>query len=109
MAQNRIQFQPGLNLTDFFEYFGTEEQCEAALEQNRWPNGFICPRCQSHSHCIVWHNKTKTFQCSVCRAQVTLTGGTIFHATKLPLTKWFQAIYFMSQTKNNRAHGTGYS
>jgi hypothetical protein len=41
---NRIQFQPVKLLSQFFELFGTEEQCEAALEHARWPNGFRCPR-----------------------------------------------------------------
>lgn len=43
----------------------------------------------------------KVFQCSICRKQTTLTEDTIFHSTKLPLTKWFQAMYFLTQTKNN--------
>lgn len=43
----------------------------------------------------------KVFQCRACRTQTTLTEATIFHSTKLPLTKWFQAMYFLSQTKNN--------
>jgi hypothetical protein len=45
MAMNRIQFQPGLSMPEFFQRFGTEAQCEAALEAARWPEGFRCPRC----------------------------------------------------------------
>ena len=45
MAMNRIQFQPGLSLPDFFSSYGTELQCGQALEAVRWPKGFICPRC----------------------------------------------------------------
>jgi transposase-like protein len=101
MAKNSLQFQPGLSLTDFLEHYGTEEQCTAALESYRWPNGFSCPHCQGQSHCIVWHDKTKTFQCNRCHRQTTLTAGTIFHGTKLPLVTWFQAIYFHTQGKNN--------
>lgn len=101
MAMNRIQFQQGLSLGNFLDLYGTESQCEAALEKSRWHNGFICSKCQSKSHCIVWHGKVKTFQCNHCHAQATLTGGTIFHATKLPLVIWFRAMYFLTQTKNN--------
>ena len=98
---NRIQFQPGLSLTEFLENYGTSEQCEAAVEHSRWPQGFVCPDCGAMEHCIVWHDHIKTFQCNACREQTTLTSGTIFHSTKLPLQKWFQAMYFLTQTKNN--------
>jgi len=47
MAKNRIQFQLGLSLTQFLEQYGTEERCEQALEQARWPNGFRCENCAS--------------------------------------------------------------
>lgn len=63
MAMNRIQFQQGLSLGNVLDLYGTESQCEAALEKARWHNGFICSKCQSSSHCIVWHGKVKTFQC----------------------------------------------
>ena len=43
----------------------------------------------------------KIFQCRGCRKQTTLTEGTIFHSTKLPLTIWFQAMYLLTQNKNN--------
>jgi hypothetical protein len=101
MAQNRIQFQKGLSLPEFLNDYGTEEQCIQTVEQMRWPKGFVCPNCESPRFGIVWHGKVKTFQCKSCYCQTTLTGGTIFHATKLPLTTWFQAMYFLTQTKNN--------
>jgi hypothetical protein len=45
MPQGKIQYQAGLSLTQFTEQYGTESQCEAALEKARWPEGFRCPRC----------------------------------------------------------------
>ncbi len=59
---NRVQFQPGMSLTEFLEQYGTESQCEAAVEKSRWPNGFVCPECQGTGHCVVWHDQVKTFQ-----------------------------------------------
>jgi hypothetical protein len=41
MPMNRVQFQPGLSMPEFLRQFGTEAQCEAALEQARWPEGFL--------------------------------------------------------------------
>ncbi|OEU77818.1 MAG: hypothetical protein BA869_10950 [Desulfuromonadales bacterium C00003107] len=85
MAINRIQFQARLSLGQFLKHYGTEAQCGSAFEKARWPSGFICPTCQNTRYCQVQHGRVKTFQCNRCHKQVTLTGGTIFHATKLPL------------------------
>lgn len=101
MAINRIQFQAGLSLSQFLKHYGTEAQCESAFEKARWPSGFICPTCQNTRYCQVQHGRVKTFQCNRCHKQVTLTGGTIFHATKLPLMIWFQALFFLTQTKTS--------
>jgi len=101
MKMNRIQFQTGLSLNQFLAAYGTESQCEAALEKSRWPQGFECPKCKGQKHSEYRRSRVKVFQCCTCRTQTTLTEGTIFHSTKLPLAKWFQAMYFLSQTKNN--------
>ncbi len=98
---NRIQFQAGMSLTQFLDSYGAEQQCEQVLEQSRWPQGFQCPKCQSKGHSSYRRGGVKVFQCRACRSQTTLTEATIFHSTKLPLTKWFQAMYFLSQNKNN--------
>lgn len=98
---NQVQFQAGMSLDQFMALYGKLAQCEAALEHCRWPDGFRCPHCGQSKHYIVWHGKAKTFQCCACQRQSTLTGGTIFHSSKLPLTKWFQAMYFLTQAKNN--------
>jgi transposase-like protein len=99
MAMNRVQFQPGLSMPDFFNQFGTEGLCEAALERARWPQGFRCPECGSSAHCVLRVRTRKTFQCNACRQQTSLLAGTLFHGTKLPLTVWFLAIYLVSQAK----------
>ena len=53
MPMNRIQFQPGLSLPAFLQQFGTETQCEAALERARWPDGFRCPHCVEARHYVL--------------------------------------------------------
>jgi ribosomal protein L37AE/L43A len=98
---NRIQFQAGMSLNQFLTDYGTESQCEAVLEKFRWPQGFQCPKCETREHFFYRRGRVKVFQCRACRTQTTLTEGTIFHSTKLPLTRWFQVMYFLSQTKNN--------
>lgn len=99
--KNYIQLQPGLSLSQFIDQYDSEEQCKNALEQARWPLGFMCPRCGGAGPLIYLRNKVKVFQCRCCRLQTTLTEGTIFHSTKMGLRKWFQAIYFITQNKNN--------
>jgi transposase-like protein len=99
MAMNRIQFQPGMSLSQFLELYGTEEQCNAALEKARWPNGFHCPRCGEQKHGLVYGRRHRRYQCRSCRYQTTVTAGTIMEATKLPLTKWFQAFYLVGDAK----------
>lgn len=99
MARSAIQFQKGLSLRQFLRLYGTEEQCEAALEKARWPDGFSCPRCDGHEHGLVYGRRLKRYQCRTSGHQATLTAGTIMQATKLPLTTWFQAFYLIGQAK----------
>jgi len=45
MKMNRVQFQPGLSMAEFIDQYGSDEKCEAALIESRWPSGFACPAC----------------------------------------------------------------
>ena len=101
MQQNPIQFQPGMSLSDLIETYGTEAKCEAALERARWPDGFFCPECGEREHSRFIVDGRRYWQCSHCRVQTTVCSGTLFHASKLPLPKWFQAMYLVTQNKNN--------
>jgi transposase-like protein len=99
MAMNRIQFQPGMSLPEFLRRFGTEQQCAEAVMATRWPRGFCCPGCGGTAHCIISVNFRPLFQCGACRRQTSITAGTMFAGTKLPLTTWFLAVYLVSQAK----------
>jgi transposase-like protein len=101
MPQNPIQFQHGMSLNEFLTLYGTEAQCEAALQQARWPDGFVCPECGERRHCIFTVEGRRYWQCAHCHEQTTLRSGTLFHASKLPLTVWFQGIYLVTQNKSN--------
>ena len=98
MARNKIQFQKGLSEVAFQERYGTEAQCQAVLEAMRWPKGFVCPECG----CTKGHRLQSRglHQCADCRRQTSLTAGTIFKHTKLPLTIWFRGMYHLTQSKN---------
>ena len=97
MSQNKVQFQKGISLPEFMNLYGTEEQCFNALFQWRWPDGFICPKCGGNKGCQLSTRKLQ--QCNTCHHQTSLTAGTIFESTKLPLTQWFLGLYFITQDK----------
>ena len=97
MARNKIQFQKGLSLNAFLKEYGTEEQCFDALYALRWPDGFRCPFCGHDQCCQLAYRRLQ--QCNRCQRQTSITAGTIFESTKLPLTVWFQAMYLMTQNK----------
>ncbi len=101
MAMNRVQFQPGLSMAEFFERYGSEDQCEAALFAARWPSGWRCPRCECAWHSSFVREGRRYWQCSAHGHQSSLTSGTVFEATKLPLKRWFLAMHFLTQAKNN--------
>jgi transposase-like protein len=101
MARNSVQFQKGLSEAVFRAKYGTEEQCRLAVAEMRWPKGFICPKCGGGHYALI---KTRhLFQCRRCRHQASLTAGTIFHSSKLPLTQWFLAMYHLTQSKAGTA------
>ena len=98
MPENKVQFQKGLSLPEFTRQFGTEEQCHAALTRAKWPQGFVCSECGHKAYSYI--ESRNIFQCNACKYQTTVTRGTVFHSTNLPLTIWFLAMYFMTQHKN---------
>lgn len=83
----------------------TDEECRAYLEQQRWPDGPRCPKCGATEYCrITRHTATKNavsvlYRCKGCKRQYTSTVGTIFEDSKIPLNKWFAAIYLMCASK----------
>lgn len=102
MARNMVQFQKGLSEADFGKLYGQEAQCLALVVAWRWPNGFECPQCGGAAHCMIKPRRSYPrglFQCNACKRQTSPIAGTIFAATKLPLTIWFSAMYHMTQTK----------
>ncbi len=100
MPQNPIQFQQGMSLTEFTQNYGTEARCETALLRSRWPEGFVCPDCGGRAHSTFTLDGRRYWQCSHCRSQHTLCLGTLFHASKRPLTTWFQALDLVTQNKS---------
>ena len=85
------------NFLDWHKKFATEKACIRELERHRWPNGFICPNCGHDQAYRLKHRHLH--ECKACGRQTSVTAGTVFEHTKLPLTKWFAAIFLMSTDK----------
>lgn len=86
-----------MNLADLVEQFGSNDRCRNYLEHLRWPEGVECPKCGSKS--ISRISTRKQFDCNSCRNRFSVTAGTVFHDSKLPLWKWFAAAYLMCESK----------
>jgi transposase-like protein len=74
-----------------------EEQCRAYLQELRWPGGVECPRCSEHTRLLWLESRTK-WHCYACRYQFSVTAGTLFHSSHLPVWKWFVAVQLMLES-----------
>jgi hypothetical protein len=77
--------------------FASEDACREYLFQLRWPDGFVCPRCQGG---LAWPASRGRLVCRTCRHQTSVTAGTVFQDTRKPLTLWFRAIWYVTSQKN---------
>jgi transposase-like protein len=86
-----------LDIVKLFQEYGTDEACRDYLEHLRWPYGVECPKCGSKS--ISRIKTRKQLDCNMCRHRFSVTTGTIFHDSHLPLPKWFAAVYLLCEAK----------
>jgi transposase-like protein len=102
MPMNRVQFQKGLSLPQFMDRCGSNEQGERVLVAARCPSGFVCPVCGVMQSRTSFRREGRLYwQCAGCQHQCSVISGTVFEATKLPLTRWFLAMQLVTQAKNN--------
>lgn len=86
------------SLLALMKQFDTEEKCVAHLASIRWPNGPVCQHCRAADKV----NPIKTrnvFWCGHCKKQFSVRVGTIFEESRLPLNKWFAAIWLATSHK----------
>jgi len=77
--------------------FANEVACREYLFRLRWPAGFVCPGCGATE---AWALGNGLWQCRTCRRQVSVTAGTIFDGSHLPLRVWFRAMWQITSQKN---------
>jgi transposase-like protein/ribosomal protein L37AE/L43A len=84
-------------LRELDDQYGTDAACREYLEQMRWPDGFICPHCSGQRS---WRTNRGLWMCGSCGRQTSVTAGTIFQGTRIPLRVWFRAIWWVVSQKN---------
>jgi transposase-like protein len=98
--------RPAMNLGRLIEQFGTDDRAREYLINIRWPNGVRCPRCGFDKVSrIGWTDRPdgkkgrRQLDCNSCRYRFSVTTGTVFHDSHLPLWKWFAATYLMCESR----------
>jgi transposase-like protein/predicted RNA-binding Zn-ribbon protein involved in translation (DUF1610 family) len=77
--------------------FSDASSCRAYLLALRWPGGFVCPGCGGRQGLAI---RRELWRCGQCRRETSVTAGTIFQDSKLPLTVWFRAMWQVTSQKN---------
>ncbi len=96
-----------MNLMDLMERFSTPDKARTHLEAILWPDGPVCPKCGDTGHAYALkpkegaktHARKGVYKCAECRRQFTVTVGTIFEGSHIPLHKWLIAVHLMCASK----------
>lgn len=87
--------EPPRTIIEMEKRFRTEEDCRRCIEQLRWPEGFRCV-CGSER---AWSLQRGYWKCAECARMTSVTAGTVFHGSHLPLTVWFRAIWLVTSQR----------
>ena len=86
-----------MNLVKLVEQFSNEDKAREYLTELRWQNGATCPRCNADKVSPI--KGRPQYSCNDCEYQFSVTSGTIFNDSHLPIWKWFLAVYLMTESK----------
>ena len=95
----RAEVAQCLDLADVPSEADFEQECRDYLSALRWPGGVECPRCSETSR-LLWLTSRSKWHCYCCRYQFSVTAGTLFHSSHLPVWKWFVAVHLMLTAPN---------
>jgi transposase-like protein len=97
-----------LNLVSLAQHFSDEDKAREFLEKLRWPDGPVCPKCGEIDNAYRLepkpskkgtHVRKGVWKCGGCREQFTVTVGTIFEDSHIPLSKWLLAYHLLCASK----------
>ena len=94
LTVHRSEVAARLGLPDLPDDAAFEQECRSFLADLRWPGGVECPRCSETSR-LLWLTSRSKWHCYCCRYQFSVTAGTLFHSSHLPVWKWFVAVHLM--------------
>ena len=89
-------YRAGITLMEIVKRFDTEDKAEAWFIEQRWPDGVICPFCESLEVSPRPNRKPQPFRCRACRKDFSVKTGTLLHRSHLPLSKWAIAYYLFA-------------
>jgi transposase-like protein len=100
-----------LNLIELAQKYSDEDKARELMESLLWPNGPVCPHCKNHTEKPIYRlqskasSKTKVrkgvYKCGACRKQFTVTVGSIFEDSHLPISKWLMALFIICSSKKS--------
>jgi transposase-like protein len=100
-----------LNLITLAQEYSDDDKARGLLESLLWPDGAICPHCKNHKEKAIYKLQPKAaskskvrkgvHKCGACRKQFTVTVGTIFEDSHLPISKWLMAIFIICSSKKS--------
>ena len=89
-------YRRGITLIEAVKMFDTEEKAEAWCIEQRWPDGPVCPHCDSTNVATIANRKPQPYRCRDCRKHFSIKTGTLLHSSNIPLSKWAIAFYLFS-------------
>jgi len=115
MKNKKLFADGGLTLIQLFDRFGTDDKARKHLEGVLWKQGIVCPHCQNKDQnkfgVIKANPAAKTREglrwCGGCKKPFTVTIGTVFEDSKIPLRKWLIAWYMLCSSKKGISSGIG--
>lgn len=94
----RLELEHFNSIIALAHHFNSEKRCRDFITEQRWHKVVVCPFCGS-IHVYTCSNGDNQFKCGDCHKRFSCLVGTIFQNTKLPLQKWFMAMYLISSHK----------
>ena len=95
-----------INLVELAQQYSDNDKARELLESVRWPDGAVCPHCKGTKiYRLTPKLESKRpgrkglWKCGACRKQFSVTVGTIFESSHIPLNKWVMAVYIMCASK----------
>jgi transposase-like protein len=95
-----------VNLSILAKHFSDEDASRELMEKWRWPNGAACPKCGGADPYKLTPKATSKkpgrkglYKCRACRKQFTVTVGTVFEDSRIPISKWMLAVHLLASSK----------